>query len=285
MVSATDGISLAVHEYGDPGSPALVLVHGYPDDHHVWDGVIALLADRFHLIAVDVRGSGGSGAPAHRSGYRIPQLVADLGAVVDATLPGQPFDLLAHDWGSILCWDALSDPGLGPRITSFTSVSGPSLDMAGRWLRERGHLRASAAQLAASYYVAAFQAPLLPELLIRKGLLARLITMSQRGGRHARPTGRTMDPRTAAHGLELYRANFTGRMVRPRPGPITTPVQVLAPTDDAHVTPALAIGAPAPYVVDLRSELIPGNHWVVEQYPELIVDRLERFLTSLAEGD
>jgi pimeloyl-ACP methyl ester carboxylesterase len=280
-VTSTDGVTLAVYEYGDPQAPAVIAVHGYPDDHHVWDGVIALLAERFHVVAYDVRGAGASSAPTGRRGYRIPQLVADLGAVIAATVPTGQIHLLAHDWGSIQSWDALTDPEIGPRIASYTSISGPSLDMAGRWLRERGHLGATAKQLAASYYVFAFQAPKLPEALIRRGLLARLVALSKKSGAHARPTGRRMDERDAVNGVELYRANFTGRMVRPRTSRVTVPVQVLAPRHDAHVTADLQCGAPAPYVDDLRTSVIEGNHWVVEQDPALIVTRFTDFIDTL----
>jgi len=285
-VTASDGVTLAVYEYGDPEHPTVVAVHGYPDDHRVWDCIVALIADRFHLVTYDVRGSGASSAPAGRAGYRIPQLVADLGAVIEATVPttAGPVHLLAHDWGSIQSWDALTDPATRDRIASYTSISGPSLDMAGRWLRERGHLGATAKQLSASYYVFAFQAPWLPEALVRRGVLARLVALSKKGGRDARPTERTMVERDAINGLELYRANFTGRMVRPRTARIAVPVQVLAPRHDAHVTVDLQCGAPAPYVADLRTHVIAGNHWVVEQDPELIVEHLTSFLDSLAGG-
>jgi len=39
FVTSTDGVRIAVHEYGDPDGPVLVAVHGYPDNHRVWDGI------------------------------------------------------------------------------------------------------------------------------------------------------------------------------------------------------------------------------------------------------
>lgn len=294
IVVSSDEVALAVYEYGDPAHPTVVAVHGYPDDHHVWDGVVALLADRFHVVTYDVRGAGASAAPARaagRQGYRMTQLVADLGAVMDAILANKPdtsqkrVHLLAHDWGSIQCWDALTDPRVQPALASFTSISGPSLAMAGRWLRGRGHAGATVKQLRSSYYIAAFLAPTLPEAVIRRGVLARLVAVSQKAGPHSRPTGRPVVERDAINGLELYRANMTAtRQARPRPGPISLPVQVLAPRHDAHVTPALQCEAPAPYVDDLRVEVIPGNHWVVEQDPALIADRLTTFIKAVTEA-
>ena len=40
-VTASDGVTLAVHAYTeiDPQRPTVLAIHGYPDNHHLWDGV------------------------------------------------------------------------------------------------------------------------------------------------------------------------------------------------------------------------------------------------------
>ena len=148
---ASDGVELAVYERGDPARPTIVAVHGYPDDHAVWDGVADLLADRFHVVTYDVRGAGASGRPASTAGYRIAQLVDDLAVVLDAVGPEAPVHLLGHDWGSVQCWAALPDARLAGRIATYTSISGPALDYAAVWLRGlRDHPRAGLRQVAHS---------------------------------------------------------------------------------------------------------------------------------------
>jgi len=49
-VTSTDGVGLAVYEHGDPARPKGVAVHDYPDHHSVWDGVVTILAERYHVI-------------------------------------------------------------------------------------------------------------------------------------------------------------------------------------------------------------------------------------------
>lgn len=79
-VTATDGVALAVHRYTDidPRRPTVLAIHGYPDNHHVWDAVAGQLTDRlperYNVIAYDVRGAGGSSVPTRRAGYRFRQL-------------------------------------------------------------------------------------------------------------------------------------------------------------------------------------------------------------------
>jgi pimeloyl-ACP methyl ester carboxylesterase len=53
-----NGIQIAFERHGK-GTP-LVLLHGYPLDHHIWDDIIPLLQDTFDLIIPDLRGFGDS---------------------------------------------------------------------------------------------------------------------------------------------------------------------------------------------------------------------------------
>jgi pimeloyl-ACP methyl ester carboxylesterase len=276
-VTTTDGLELAVYESGSPENPTIVCVHGYPDNHSVWDGFVAELQDRFHVVTYDVRGAGYSDAPDGRSGYRIAQLNADLAAVIDAAAPGEKVHLIAHDWGSIQSWDAVWDPEFADRLASYTSISGPSFDMAGTWLRSLAkHPRAGLRQLLHSYYVLAFQLPGLPERLVDAGLLDRILALDPSTGSHERVR------RDQANGIDLYRANVM-KLALPKPHHTGVPVQVLAPKDDSYVTVALQTQAPAPYVENLTTRVIPGGHWVVEQNPRLIAEYFLDWLRILEE--
>ncbi|GAA2734315.1 alpha/beta fold hydrolase [Actinocorallia aurantiaca] len=279
---ATDGVKLAVQERGDVARQTVVLVHGFPDNRSVWAPVAERLARDFHVVTYDVRGTGDSGAPRKRRGYRMAQLSEDLATVIGLTSPNAPVHLMAHDWGSIQTWHSVTSPAFADRVLSFTSVSGPSLDMAGVWLRKgRRYPSDFLRQCADSWYIFAFQVPFLPEFLVRRGVVDALVARSERIGapatRHM-PAGRR-PRRDLINGINLYRANI-GSLMFPRPRRAVCPVQILAPLDDAHVTVPLALGAPRPYVDDLRVETIPGNHWVVEQDPALIAGRFTQFITT-----
>jgi len=267
-VTATDGLDLAVYDAGcpagDPAAPTIVAIHGYPDNASVWDPVVDLLRERFRVVSYDVRGAGRSGVPASRAGYRLDQLEADVDSVLRAVSPDRPVHLLAHDWGSIQGWQCVTSPRLHGRIASYTSISGPGLAMAGRWLR--GKLRPSGrdlatlvSQLARSSYLVLFQVPGLAELGWRSGLLDRM------QGRGPAEPGALAD---RINGLQLYRANRRA----PAGTPVATgiPVQVLAPSGDPFVSVALQSEAPAPYAGDLRVRVVPGGHWIMRRRPEVV---------------
>nr|WP_231960977.1 alpha/beta fold hydrolase [Amycolatopsis thermoflava] len=279
MVSR-DGTRIAVAEAGDPAAPTVVCVHGYPDDRSVWDGVAARLADRFHVVTYDVRGAGESDRPARREGYALDRLAEDLAAVLDEVSPNRPAHLVAHDWGSIQSWHAVTGDLLRGRIASFTSISGPSLDHAGHWFRTR--LRRPSGwgpalrQLVHSTYIVFFQIPLVPELGWRSGLGRRVL---RRLSGSAAGSPAVAD---AVHGLELYRANIGARLSRPRPRPAEVPVQVLAPLDDPYVTPALQTDV-ARWAPRLWVRRLPGGHWIPRERPDVIA-RCTAELVDFAEG-
>ncbi|HEV2886417.1 MAG TPA: alpha/beta fold hydrolase [Jatrophihabitans sp.] len=277
-VTATDGLELAVYEAGVPDAPTIVAIHGYPDNASVWDGVVALLSDRFHVVSYDVRGAGRSGTPGSRAGYRLDQLEADFDSVIQAFSPDRPVHLLAHDWGSIQGWHCVTSDRLQGRIASYTSISGPGLQQAARWMRSKlrpsvRDLATLARQLGHSYYLLLFQVPGLPELGWRSGLLDRLL-----GQRSSNDPGLLAD---RINGLELYRANRRPpRSSLPR---TDIPIQVLAPTGDPFVGQPLQTEAPAPYANDLRIHSVAGGHWIMRRQPEVVaqacadlVDEVER---------
>src|SRR5512138_2792134 len=62
------------------GTP-LVLLHGYPLDHHLWDEIVPLLKDTFDLILPDLRGFGESSSVD--SFYAMEDFAADIGSLLD----------------------------------------------------------------------------------------------------------------------------------------------------------------------------------------------------------
>ena len=72
------GAEIAVFEYGRPDAETTVLlVHGYPDDHHVFDPLIEVLGDDVRIIAYDTRGGGETTVDDGLGNYSIERLAAD----------------------------------------------------------------------------------------------------------------------------------------------------------------------------------------------------------------
>ncbi|CAM2895168.1 alpha/beta hydrolase [Mycobacterium intermedium] len=292
-ITASDGVALAVHQYTDidPQRPTILAIHGWPDNHHIWDGVAAELAARYNFVAYDVRGAGESSCPATRSGYRLAQLVADVDAVIESLHVGQ-VHLLAHDWGSVQGWAAVTDESLAGKIASFTSLSGPHLQGAGRFLRSARGLRSLAnvaKQIVGSSYIAFFLSPVAPELAFRSGIGVKVVEALERIGGASSRGGRVSPPRSIGdfvNGLNLYRENLPGPLLSPEPRLPETDVsvQVLAPRQDYFISPPLQRLQSA---ISLRSRVISiqGGHWVVTSHPDVVAQLTAQWIEAVARGE
>lgn len=293
---SSNGVALAVHRYTevDAARPTILAVHGWPDNHHVWDPVAEEFArsypGRYNVVAYDVRGAGESSRPAKRSGYAFEHLISDLGAVIDS-LGVEQVHLLAHDWGSIQSWAAITDESVMGKIASFTSISGPHLQYAGVFLRSARTPRTLAqvaGQLMASTYIGFFLCPGIPELAFRSGIGVKVVEAVERIGRSSTRSQRRATPRSMAdyvNGLNLYRANMPAPMLSPgRDLPKTNvAVQVLVPRKDLFVTPALQRFTGA-IPSGGRVVSIEGGHWVVTSRPDVVARLTSEWVVRSAAG-
>lgn len=284
----TGGIDLCVAELGDEARPTIVLVHGYPDSKEVWTDVARQLADQWHVVLYDVRGHGRSTAPIPlRGGFTLEKLTDDFLAVADAVSPDRPVHLVGHDWGSVQSWEFVTVKRTEGRIASFTSISGPSLDHFGHWIKQRmnrptprrvGQLLGQGAK---SWYIYMLHTPVLPELAWRGPLGKQWPRILQRlekvpAGDYPTPSL----PNDAAHGAWLYRDNVRARLRRPRTDAYAhVPVQLITPTGDIFLSEKLydRLELWAPQLVR-RS--LPGKHWVPRTRPDRLASWISEFVAA-----
>jgi pimeloyl-ACP methyl ester carboxylesterase len=118
----------AFHVATAGSGPPLLLLHGWPEYWRTWELVMTRLADRFTLIAPDLRGFGASDKPSGPWGA--DEHAADLLALLDALGVG-PVGVVGHDVGGAvmlplarraperlrgLFFFDFSYPGIGPRM-------------------------------------------------------------------------------------------------------------------------------------------------------------------------
>jgi pimeloyl-ACP methyl ester carboxylesterase len=268
-VVSADGMRIAVYQYGDPAAPVLICVHGYPDNASLWEPVAQRLAEEFHVITYDVRGAGESDHPTERAAYKLDRLEEDFTAVLDAVSPDKPVQLLAHDWGSIQSWHFVTSERLRGRIASYVSISGPSLDHAGYFLRSRRPLREHLEQLLHSWYIFYFHLPWLPEYGWRSGRAHRVFDRleASAGGTPPDPGERSLPD--FVNGLNLYRANVLPHLLRPEQRRTDVPVLAVSPDGDAFVTTPLQTDI-ARWAPNLSVQVIRGGHWLPRNDPGLV---------------
>jgi pimeloyl-ACP methyl ester carboxylesterase len=125
-----NGIQLAYARRGD--GPPLVLLHGFPLDHHLWDEVVPLLDDTFDVIVPDLRGFGES--TISDSQFSMDDYASDIAGLLDQ-LEIQKAAIVGHSMGGYV---ALAFARLyRDRVSGLGLVSSQVLADAPEWKEGR----------------------------------------------------------------------------------------------------------------------------------------------------
>jgi pimeloyl-ACP methyl ester carboxylesterase len=270
-----DGLVFDVTDTGPDDGEVVVLLHGWPQDRSAWREVTDhLTAEGLRVLAPDQRGYSPGARPSGTAAYRMSQLVGDVLALVDAS-GHLRVHLVGHDWGGAVAWAfAERHPD---RLSSLTVVSTPH-HRAMAWALRHGD------QARKSWYMLAFQLPLLPEAVLRR----RLPEVLRRSGLPeqdvTRYVARFREPGAAGGGLAWYRAlrprpsSFLRRRpARPAPSPISVPTTYLWGWRDPALGRAAAERTGQCVGADYRFVEVDAGHWLPETHAaEVAAAVLER---------
>jgi pimeloyl-ACP methyl ester carboxylesterase len=114
------GVPIHYLEWGAPGRPGLILVHGGAAHAHWWSFIAPLLADRMHLAAFDLSGHGDSGWREHYSLEAWGREILDVAARVGLAAPPV---VVGHSMGGLIAIQAAQDHG--DRLAGVVLVDAP----------------------------------------------------------------------------------------------------------------------------------------------------------------
>ena len=244
--------------------PPVLLMHGWPQHWFMWRDVIPLVAPHARVIAPDFRGFGWSEVP--EGGYEKDQLKRDMLALLDE-LGVREFSIAGHDWGGHVGFLlALEQP---ERVESFLALS-----ILPPWRSRDRRAVLDAWRLA---YMPLLATPGLGRRVGRslaaRGLPVRDAFLGRLGGERGAATERLYRSFLLRELLPLLRGRFSASDLR-------VPTKLVVGTRDVVLTArALRDGAAQSDSVDL--ELVPdASHFVVDERPELVADRLLGLLAS-----
>ena len=117
-----DGLDVFYREAGNPDSPTLLLLHGFPSSSHMFRELMPLLADRFHVVACDLPGFGRTAMPAREEfHYTFDNLARVVNRFTELIVLGR-FALYVFDYGAPTGFRvAMAHP---ERITAIISQNG-----------------------------------------------------------------------------------------------------------------------------------------------------------------
>lgn len=254
-----NGVELNVLLAGPEDGAAVLLLHGFPDDHTVWrHQVPALAAAGYRVVAPDTRGCGDSELLPRASDYRLEYLVADQVALLDA-LGIRTAKLLGHDWGAVQGWHlAMRHPERFDRYLAM-SVGHP-------WC----YLRAGWRQKVKGWYAFFFQLRGLARWAFTAGDFAFARRFADFGSEWPRVQERFLRPGRFAAGQNYYVANLWTLMRAP-PVPVQVPVMGVYSSGDRYLTEEQMTLSERLVPRGWRYERLDGvNHWMQLDAPERV---------------
>jgi pimeloyl-ACP methyl ester carboxylesterase len=284
------GLRMHVAETGRPDGEPVLLLHGWPQHWYMWRGIIPGLAERYRVIAPDLRGLGWSDAPP--SGYRKEEMTADVLRLLDE-LRVESANLIGHDWGGYVGF-LLSI--LHPeRVRTYLA-----LNIIHPWQRAPRRLAELPAGVSAlarlSYQLAIITPGVNRRLLRRPEFIPRFL---KAGAVHSdawseadfeayrRPL---RDPARIRASAAIYRTFLARELVpllrgRYHDRRLQAPTLLLFGVRDFAMRPE-QLAEYEPYADEMRVELVSDSaHFIAEEKPELVARRaLEHFEGSGAEG-
>ena len=289
-IKVGDDVDLNVALAGDPRSPAVMLLHGFPESHRTWRSLAPKLQDRFYLVMPDQCGFGGSDRPQDEKAYGTETLVDDIFDLADA-LGLATFALVGHDWGGAIAWTAaLKRP---ERLTRLAIINAPH-----PWIFQKSLIE-DADQRAASQYITAFRTPGFEQAVEAMGYEAFFQkTFSKHVDLGSIPEAEKQQyladwsqPGALRAMLNWYRGS---RLIVPPPGltvplpdwllkafpKIAVPTLVIWGMKDAALLPIQLDGL-EDLVEDLSIVRLPGaGHFAPWQAPDAVAAALEPFLAE-----
>lgn len=289
-VEATNGVELRVREEGE--GPLVVLCHGFPELAYSWRHQIPALAlAGYRVLAPDMRGYGGSSAPAEIEAYDIAALCADMTGLLDAAGEERAI-FVGHDWGANVVWQlAVRAP---ERVRAVAGLSVPFVPRA-----PAAPIPIMRRHLGEDFYIVWFQQPGVADEALGRDVRRTLTTSRQWTAQWAEEDGagpkrpEWLSEEELAVYIEAFeRTGFTGGLNWYRN--IDRNWELSGPTAERRVEqPAMFLTGeldpvqrfmPAEamrgWVTDLRAEIVvPGaGHWVQQQAPEQVNEALLEFL-------
>ena len=107
---------IPVYVEGD-GPEVLIMVHGWPDTHRIWDRQVAFFRQNYRCVTFSLPGFG---EPGPVRGYTLAEVVDTLRRIADAVSPDRKVNLMIHDWGCVFGYQyALSNPERVARLIAI----------------------------------------------------------------------------------------------------------------------------------------------------------------------
>jgi pimeloyl-ACP methyl ester carboxylesterase len=251
---------------GHQGRPAVLLLHGFPDEATLWTGQIrALHTAGYRCIAPDTVGCGESDIAARRRDYRALEIVSDHLALLDE-LGIANAHVVGHDWGAVLAWLLAGYFPDRARSLTVLGVGHPT-----------AYARAGLKQKLLAWYTYYFLLAGISDRLLQ-GDSSLSLTRYFQHPRKQQVLARLRRPGRMTAALRIYRANVLTILLQKQPRPSAPTLGIWAEGDRFLVESQMVRSqhwVSGPW----RYQRFPGDHWTplvqAARLNEALLDHLQ----------
>jgi pimeloyl-ACP methyl ester carboxylesterase len=267
--AAVNGTTL--HYVRGGHGPAIVLLHGFPQDWLEYKSIMPKLAERFTVVAVDLRGIGGS--KATEGGYDSANLAKDVKQLADELKLDRPY-IVGHDLGGQVAFAFIQHYPQGARGAMILDTPLPGI--AGWDESLNGP---------AAWHVGFMQVPGLAEHLVEGkqsaflGYFFQFSKFAPAEQEHYLAAYSTPEQLKAA--FNMYRAfpanvEAASALRGPNPTPVVYATGEKSPF--AGLAPKVVADLKGQGFARVESAAIPGAvHYVVDDAPDAVTELIEKY--------
>ncbi len=253
---------------GRQRAQTVLCLHGFPELAVSWREQLAGLGDTYRVVAPDMRGYGGTDAPARVRDYDMDLLVNDVVELIDA-LGVDKVHLVGHDWGGAIAWEvAQRHPD---RLHTLAVCNCPPMQIMVKQLFTRVE------QLKRSWYFFFFQLPGVPERQLTRDPEGAVRQIFYKTARNPEPfTHERLEPyvrqirERGLPGLNYYRAAVRKLPLGRRLQRISVPTRLIWGLRDHALGPWFADPSLYQSFVESFDRVLieEAGHWVQQEAPD-----------------
>jgi epoxide hydrolase 4 len=261
----------------------VVLLHGFPEFWYSWRYQIPVLARHFKVVVPDLRGYNDSDKPA--TGYDLETVTTDIHCLIE-NLGYRCAHVIGHDLGGSIAWNLAQQFPKSIDRLGILNAPHPQKFLQG--------LTGNPDQLRRSWYMFAFQLPLLPEWVIQNNLREFLLNAFRehavRKGVFTSEHSRLYQAALEKPGAIVAALNYYRQMLAPTawlqswlnaPELIQSPTLVLCGEEDGLLNRQWVRDLEKIVAAPFELKWVPDcGHWMQQEAPQTVNRELLAFLRA-----
>jgi len=284
----TNGIQLHCKVAGPDDGELVILLHGFPEFWYAWNKFIPPLAEKYKVVAPDLRGNNKSDSPKGLENYTLDKYLKDIVGLIDH-FGGKAAKIVGHDWGGAIAWQL--GHYYAEKVERLIILNSPHTT------EFKKALKRNPFQMLKSHYMLWFQIPKLPDWLIFKNR-KKFFRATFRGGSvtkdiysdefidtYAETFSKKEKVKSA---INIYRGvvgkpkalrqNMEGVEYRSK---ISCKVLLLWGVKDKYIGRELSFNTAHYCMRKPKTKYFPeASHWLHHEQPEKVLEQIEKFLNT-----